>query len=544
MRTFPATQNTRVGVRSPHLRAFLAILLGALIAWTGLVVTGALPSSLMWPRARLPLETGGLIVVSLVSAFAYIRYSLSGAASQLFVSLAFVALATTQLVLGVILHPGTLGITPDRALYLWAPSRFFAGLLLLAATFPSSLKERDHPGRLREFGVSAAIVGLGVLPVELLLWITRRDLPALSHVGGSGLVPRLSHGGLPAPTPTDIALGLGLAATYLVAAYRFWRQAGSRGSVSSPYLAIALPLAAFSHVHNMLLPTISTGRITSGDGLRVLFWATLVIGQIVEVRATYFSERARTKELEVSYEIERARAQDLEQIDRDKAELVHLLTHDFLHAVAALRSYAVTLTKRWPNLSDELRLEVAQWIERETGRLRDLAEQGVWVLQARGDEVLVRPKPEPAAELVREAADAVDQLGGRLRITVQAGSENALVLADRTRVLQVTRNLLLNAGTYSDPGSPVELDVVANSSEVIFSVKDRGQGIPPEQTGLLFKQFSRLPGSERDGGGGSGLGLYISRQIVEAHGGRIWVESTVGEGSSFSFSLPRPDGAR
>jgi signal transduction histidine kinase len=210
-----------------------------------------------------------------------------------------------------------------------------------------------------------------------------------------------------------------------------------------------------------------------------------------------------------------------------------------MHAVAALRSYAVSLTKRWPDLSDELRLEVAQWIERETGRLRDLAEQGVFVLEARGGEVMVRPKPERAAELVREAADAVDGLGGRLRVAVQAGSEGALVLADRTRLLQVTRNLLLNAESYADPGTAVGLEVVANATEVVFTVKDRGAGIPAEQRGLLFKQFSRLPATDRDGGAGSGLGLYISRKIVEAHGGRIWVDSEVGQGSSFSFSLPR-----
>src|SRR6266496_2691389 len=138
----------------------------------------------------------------------------------------------------------------------------------------------------------------------------------------------------------------------------------------------------------MLRPTMSPGRISSADALGVLFWATLVIGQIVEVRHTYFSERARARDLASAYEIERDRVRDLEEIDRDKAELVQLLTHDFLHAVAAMRSYAVPLTRRWPDLSDDLRLEVAQWIERETGRLRDLAEQGVFVLEGRGGEVL------------------------------------------------------------------------------------------------------------------------------------------------------------
>lgn len=544
MKTSPiANPSAPLRVRAGHLRISLAILVGSLVVSTALVVAGILPSSVSWPRARLPLETAGVFVVSLLSALAYIRYSLTGAPSQLFVSLAFVALASTQLVLGVVLHPGILGITPNEALYLWLPSRLFAGLLLLAATFPSNLIEHDRPGRLREFLASAGIVGGGLLPVELALWAARHNLPPLARSAASGLLPKLSHGRLPAPTMIDVLLGLALTGIYLLAAYRFWRRAEGPDSVSSRYLVVALPVAAFSQFHNMLLPTMSPGRISSGDALGVLFWATLVIGQIVEVRATYFSERARARELAAAYETERARVRDLEQIDRDKAELVQLLTHDFLHAVAALRSYAVTLTRRWPDLSDELRLEVVQWMERETGRLRDLAEQGVFVLEARGGEVLVRPKPERAAELVRDAADAVDQLGGRLQVFMPAGSESVLVLADRTRVLQVTRNLLLNAESYSDPGTPVGLDVVADSTEVVFSVKDKGPGIPFEQTGLLFKQFSRLPGSERDGGGGSGLGLYISRQIVEAHGGRIWVESTVGEGSSFCFSLPRSEGA-
>jgi signal transduction histidine kinase len=527
------------GVRTGRLRISLAVLLGVLVAWTALIVTGVLPPSFMWARARLPVETAGVLVLSLLSALAYIRYSLTGAPSQLFLALAFVNLASTRLVLGVILPPGTLGITADKALYLWMPGRVFAGLLLVGAAFRSSALEREHPHRLREFLVSAAIVGVGLLPVELVVWTARHDLPLLSHPGASGLLSRLSSGRLPAVTTTDVLLGLALTCTYLVAAYGFWRRAEESDSSSSWYLVLALPVAAFAQFHNMLLPTMPADRISSADALGVLFWATLLIGQIVEVRDTYFSERARARELASAYETERERVRDLEQVDRDKAELAQLLTHDFLHAVAAMRSYAVTLARRWPDLSDDLRLEVAQWMERETGRLRDLAEQGVFVLEARGGKVLVRPKPERAADLAREAADAVDHLGGRLQVMVPAGSEGLMVLADRTRVLQVARNLLANADSYSEPGTPVGFEVAATATDVVFSVKDKGPGIPPELIGLLFRQFSRLPGAERDGSGGSGLGLYISRQIVEAHGGRIWVESKVGEGSSFSFSLAR-----
>ena len=289
----PANPYAPPRVRTGQLRVSLAILLGVLVAWTALVVSWVVPSSVSWPRARLPLETAGVFVVSLLAALAYIRYSLTGAPSQLFVSQAFVDLASTQLVLGLILHPGTLGITADKVLYLWMPGRLFAALLLLAATFPSSLEEHDHPAQLREFMMRAAIVGCGLLPVEMMLWIARHDLPALSHPGAGGLLPRLSSGRLPAVTTTDVRLGLALTGTYLLAAYRFWRRAEEPDGLSSRYLVLAPPVAAFSQFHNMLLPTMSPGRISSGDALTVLFWGTLVIGLIVEVRATYFSEPAR-----------------------------------------------------------------------------------------------------------------------------------------------------------------------------------------------------------------------------------------------------------
>ncbi|TML01761.1 MAG: sensor histidine kinase [Actinobacteria bacterium] len=248
-------------------------------------------------------------------------------------------------------------------------------------------------------------------------------------------------------------------------------------------------------------------------------------------------ERAR-QELAALYETERARVVELEQLDREKAELARMFTHDFMHSIAALRTYAVTLDKRWSELGEELRLDVVRWIERETGRLRDLATQSVSVMGLDTDGPAISIRPESATDLVREAADAVDELGGRLRIELQVGAEGSKVLADRVRVVQVLRNLLLNAEKYAEAPSPIDLTVESATDALVFAVRDQGPGISPENQARLFKQFSRLAGAESSGIPGSGLGLYISKRIVEAHGGEIRVDSEVGSGSAFSFSLP------
>jgi signal transduction histidine kinase len=98
-------------------------------------------------------------------------------------------------------------------------------------------------------------------------------------------------------------------------------------------------------------------------------------------------------------------------------------------------------------------------------------------------------------------------------------------------------NLAANAIKYSDPGDQVTVTVQEDEEEVTIGVVDTGPGIPPEAQERLFRKFYRVPGAEGVAEG-SGLGLAISRQIVESHGGRIWVESEVGEGTAVYFALP------
>ena len=125
------------------------------------------------------------------------------------------------------------------------------------------------------------------------------------------------------------------------------------------------------------------------------------------------------------------------------------------------------------------------------------------------------------------------------RITTQIPQNLPLVSADPDRLERIFLNLLSNALKFSSPESKVIIQARKSGGEIIISVADKGMGISPEDCPRLFKRFFQVKGRQRPSG--VGLGLYISRLLVEAHGGHIWVESQLGEGSSFHFTLPIVD---
>jgi two-component system sensor histidine kinase VicK len=113
------------------------------------------------------------------------------------------------------------------------------------------------------------------------------------------------------------------------------------------------------------------------------------------------------------------------------------------------------------------------------------------------------------------------------------------VKGDGERLRQVVNNLLSNAVKYSPNSGVITLACTLQNGEVIVTVRDEGPGIPLEAQGKLFQRFYRVDGSSTRQVGGTGLGLAIAKAIVEQHGGKIWVESRVGEGSTFGFAVPR-----
>ncbi|MBI4259380.1 MAG: HAMP domain-containing histidine kinase [Actinobacteria bacterium] len=482
-----------------------------------------------WSRARLPIETAGFLVAVLTSGLAYLRWSLTGSRRFLYLSLAFVPLAVQHLVFGVLVSPGRLDFTGEQAVYFWTAGRLAAAGLLLAGLIARRAIAGSPSGAfLRR--LAAVLIGLGI--VDAVLWAVREDLPALSSglAGGVDL-----PGSLPGLTAVDLLLGVTGGVLFLVVAAVLLRDRGP-SDPSAGILSAAFVLAAFSHLHYMFLPTVFTTRVSTGDLLRVGFSVALLLGLVLDVRATYLSERRRAADLAMAYRVERRRAEELEGLERSRVELMQIVTHELLHPVATLRGSAVTLARRWDRLAEAERRELVSIMERETKRLRDLAEHAAEAVAGERSTFSISPRPEPAEALLAEAADTSPELRGAVGVVVDPSASGAVVRAERTRLLQVFRNLLDNARKYAG-GGPVTITAAGDDREVTFSVHDRGPGIAEADLPRLFQRFSRIAGG--GDGRGSGLGLYISRRIVEAHGGRMWVESEVGVGSSFRFTVPR-----
>ena len=143
-------------------------------------------------------------------------------------------------------------------------------------------------------------------------------------------------------------------------------------------------------------------------------------------------------------------------------------------------------------------------------------------------------------DLVALTSHVIEQLQitTRHEISLSSAAPQINVNMDENRIEQVLYNLISNAIKYSPEGSAVKVELRVDGSEVVCAVSDSGIGIPQGEQGMLFNRFYRASNASASSISGIGLGLYISSGIIEQHGGRMWVDSQVGHGSSFYFSLP------
>lgn len=172
------------------------------------------------------------------------------------------------------------------------------------------------------------------------------------------------------------------------------------------------------------------------------------------------------------------------------------------------------------------------------GQMDRLIQDMLDVARIEAGSLAIECEPESASALVAEAVAFHRPLAAERSLEIVAGripSDLPRVRADRQRILQVYGNLIGNAIKFTPPGGRITLRAEADAGGVRFSVSDTGPGIRAEHLPHLFDRFWQV---KRGGGGGAGLGLPIAKGIVEAHGGQIWVESAVGVGTTFHFTLP------
>ncbi|MBZ4418444.1 MASE1 domain-containing protein [Myxococcus sp. RHSTA-1-4] len=171
-------------------------------------------------------------------------------------------------------------------------------------------------------------------------------------------------------------------------------------------------------------------------------------------------------------------------------------------------------------------------------RLQRLIEHLLEAAQVDTGQLSIRLAPVPLHALVRSISTSFPRLGTSHVLDLQTGGCEVWVLGDRLRLEEVLLTLLENAVKYSPEGGTIRMTLGMAGDEVQVAVSDPGVGIPPEQRAHVFDRYFRGSNTPVQSYGGLGLGLYLCRNILESHGGRIWVDSEVGQGSTFTFSLP------
>jgi two-component system phosphate regulon sensor histidine kinase PhoR len=230
------------------------------------------------------------------------------------------------------------------------------------------------------------------------------------------------------------------------------------------------------------------------------------------------------------------------RLDELKSEFVATASHELRTPLAAVYGAAQTLRRHDFALDEGGRERFNTIIAEESERLSRIVNQMLLANQLDAGRLNLVTEPFDAANLVERVVEASRaHLPPGVTLRVRAPSSIPPVAADRENVRQVLVNLIENAVKYSPKGGRIEVGISPLGSVVRFFVRDKGLGIAPEEQERIFDKFYRADPEMARGVGGTGLGLYICSELVTRMGGRIWVESEEGDGSTFSFELPASD---
>jgi len=253
--------------------------------------------------------------------------------------------------------------------------------------------------------------------------------------------------------------------------------------------------------------------------------------QLIEQVAERMRELAEKVE-----QLARANA-ELRKMDQMRAEFVSLVSHQ----IRAPLTNMLGASERMRDGCSAINTTCSRMFvifDQQVKRLNRLVHDVLNATRLEAGELVLQQTPVPIMSIVQQVVDQVHSNTDDRRIRLPTPNGLPLVYADRDRVVEVLANLLDNADKYSPPGTDIAIDARADGDEVTLCVRDDGPGLQLDDLDRVFEKFYRADNSDAQVAYGYGLGLYVCRQLVEAHGGRIWAENAPNGGAVFSFTLP------
>ncbi len=227
-------------------------------------------------------------------------------------------------------------------------------------------------------------------------------------------------------------------------------------------------------------------------------------------------------------------------VEEVKSDFVAAVSHELRTPLTSIYGFAETLLRQDVLFGEEERRTFLGYIASESERLTEIVDQLLNVARLDAGDLQVEPERIDVGSVVSEIVETVEDTGvvNGHRFEVDLPAEPLAAQADREKVRQVFSILVENALKYSPGGGTVTVGARRRQDTVELRVADEGIGIPQVEQERIFRKFYRAESTTRDGAAGTGLGLFIARELVTAMGGRIWVDSAEGAGASFAFELP------
>jgi len=230
----------------------------------------------------------------------------------------------------------------------------------------------------------------------------------------------------------------------------------------------------------------------------------------------------------------------LKELEKIRQDFVANVSHELRTPLTTIKGYAETLLEG--ALKEDVAFQFVQVINRHADRLTQIVEDLLTLSKIESKEFSLKPERLSISELIDGTLDVIKEEADKKGVSISwsESTPSLFIFGDRKGLEQVLINLLDNAIKYGREGGNIKISVNENpKAEIQVSVRDDGIGIPKEDLPRIFERFYRVDKGRSKELGGTGLGLSIVKHIVQAHGGRVWAESQIGEGSTFYFTLPK-----